>query len=101
VPLPAHEEVVSLHAFVRGRVQGVGFRYFAIEKAQALELVGWVRNLESGEVEVWAEGHRQRLETLLEELWEGPRLARVQSVAATWSEATGRHRRFSAISSAW
>ena len=92
---------VSLHAFVRGRVQGVGFRYFVIEKAQRSDLVGWVRNRDSGEVEVWAEGPRAALEELLGELHTGPRLAHVQSVTANWGQPTGKHKRFSAVSSSW
>jgi acylphosphatase len=100
-PSPQPASPVSLHAFVRGRVQGVGFRYFVIEAGQRRDLVGWVRNLDSGEVEVWAEGLRPVLEELLAELHTGPRLARVQSVTAQWAPATGRHRRFSAVSSSW
>lgn len=82
-------------------MQGVGFRYFAIEQAQRLGLVGWVRNLDTGDVEIWAEGPRKDLELFLGVLEKGPRLALVQSVTVSWGEATGRHKRFSAISSSW
>ena len=45
-----------LHAIVRGRVQGVGFRYWVLEQARAQGLKGWVRNCPDGTVEVEAEG---------------------------------------------
>ena len=92
---------VSLHAFVRGRAQGVGFRFFVIEEAQRRGLVGWVRNLDNGDVEVWAEGPRPKLEELVEELHTGPPLARVQGVTVHWGQPTGKHKRFSAVSSSW
>lgn len=92
---------VSLHAYVRGRVHGVGFRYFVIGEAQRRNLVGWVRNLSNGDVEVWAEGPRPALDELLDELHTGPPLARVQTVTAHWGPPTGKHKRFSAVSTSW
>ncbi|HEY3085736.1 MAG TPA: acylphosphatase [Candidatus Dormibacteraeota bacterium] len=78
-----------LHAVVRGDVQGVGFRYFVQRKAQQLGLRGWVRNNDDGTVEVVAEGERGDLDQLKRALDEGPRMARVDSVDARWSSATG------------
>ena len=49
---------------VRGRVQGVGFRWFVVEKAQQLKLSGWVRNKRDGHVEIAAAGDRQSLASL-------------------------------------
>ena len=46
---------------VRGRGQGVGFRYFVQKQATDLGLRGWVRNLDSGEVEVYASGEQRKL----------------------------------------
>jgi acylphosphatase len=86
---------------VRGRVQGVGFRYFVVQQAQARELVGWVRNLGNGDVEAWAEGPRPQLEDFLDALRQGPPLARVQSATPTWGKTTNKFRRFSAVSTAW
>ena len=54
-----------LHSRIEGYVQGVGFRYFVLEKAQDLGLTGWVRNCTNGDVEVLAEGTREQLEKLL------------------------------------
>ena len=65
---------------VRGRVQGVGFRYFVEQAAQALGVSGWVRNLDDGDVEVYAAGNPQQLNELAGLLWKGPRSAEVRGV---------------------
>ncbi|HEY7983137.1 MAG TPA: acylphosphatase [Ktedonobacterales bacterium] len=78
-----------LTASVRGEVQGVGYRYFAVRAANALALRGYARNRADGSVEVVAEGPRPQLERLLAELWRGPGAARVGEVAAAWSAAEG------------
>ncbi len=85
----------ALHAIVRGRVQGVNFRQFVYTRARFLGVRGYVRNLSDGRsVEVLAEGPREALEQLLEHLREGPRMARVDAVDATWREATGAYQDF-------
>ncbi len=78
-----------LHAAIRGSVQGVGFRYFALESARALGLTGWVRNRWDGSVEVVAEGPRSALESFLAQLARGPRSAHVDEVESEWNEASG------------
>jgi acylphosphatase len=87
-------EPERLHGVVNGDVQGVGFRYFLIRRAQALGLTGWVKNRDDGRVEFVAEGSRRDLERLEEAAREGPRQARVTSVEINWSPATGRLDRF-------
>jgi acylphosphatase len=82
-------ESERLHAVITGEVQGVGFRYFLIRHAQALDLRGWVRNRDDGAVELVAEGSRLDLEQLLFYAREGPRQARVTHVDAGWSAAAG------------
>jgi acylphosphatase len=87
--------IVSLHAIVRGRVQGVGFRDFVLTHARQLGLSGYARNLPDGRsVEVVAEGTRQSLERLIERLYEGPRSARVESVETNWGTARQREAGF-------
>ena len=87
--------VMSLHATVRGRVQGVNFRDFVYARAISLGLTGYVRNVrDMRSVEVVAEGQRERLERLLEHLRQGPRGARVHSVDVQWGEASGQYARF-------
>jgi acylphosphatase len=66
--------------FVRGRVQGVGFRYFAQRAASELGLTGYVRNLEDGGVEVYASGPAEQLPRFAALLQRGPRGALVQAV---------------------
>ena len=83
-----------LHGLVKGDVQGVGFRYFLIRRAQALGLDGWVQNRDDGTVEFVAEGGRSALEQLERAAREGPRMARVTAVDISWSEATGGLDRF-------
>ena len=87
-------ELASLHAIVYGRVQGVFFRDFVAQHAQALGLAGYVRNLPQGSVEVYVEGSRPELESLLGQLRKGPPGARVDQVEAHWTEYEGRHLRF-------
>jgi acylphosphatase len=73
----------------------VGFRYFVVRQAKALDLTGWVRNGEDGRtVEVVAEGAEDRLRRLEEALHKGPRHALVESVEADWSDALEGHERF-------
>ena len=79
---------------IRGDVQGVGFRYFVLRKAQQLGLRGWVRNNDDGTVELVAEGARQDLEQLKRAVEEGPRMARVDRVDTSWQSATGNLDRF-------
>ena len=66
-----------LHFLVKGRVQGVGFRWFVHREASELELRGWVRNTEDGDVEIVASGAPEDLSELRESLRRGPRGARV------------------------
>lgn len=82
-------ESERLHGVVKGDVQGVGFRYFLIRRAQALRLKGWVRNRDDGAVEFVAEGSRRELEQLERAAREGPRMARVSAVEVNWSPGTG------------
>jgi acylphosphatase len=73
----------SMHArrfFVRGRVQGVGFRWFVEREAHMLGIAGWVRNNADGAVEVFAQGTSEQLASLRSRLQQGPRAARVDNV---------------------
>lgn len=81
--------LARLHATVEGRVQGVGFRYFVIDNAAALDLNGWVRNRWNGTVEVVAEGSRPALEKLLAALHRGPNSSHVSNVQFGWEAASG------------
>jgi acylphosphatase len=69
-----------LHVAVRGRVQGVGFRWFVRERARQLGLSGWVRNEADGSVEVFAIGPHSELAKLRRLLEQGPPAASVDAV---------------------
>jgi len=71
---------VTRRYLISGVVQGVGFRYFVLRRANALALAGWVRNLSDGRVEVVARGASGPLAQLEEALRSGPRGARVSGV---------------------
>ena len=73
-------EIHARRFVVRGRVQGVGFRFFVEREAHMLGIAGWVRNNFDGTVEVLAMGTREQLMGLRSRLREGPRAARVDAV---------------------
>jgi acylphosphatase len=91
---------VRLTAIVEGRVQGVGFRAFVIDRATPLGLTGWVRNRWDGTVELLAEGERGALERLLSAVRRGPPSAYVTNVKTDWGKASGEFTRFNARSTA-
>jgi acylphosphatase len=82
-------EPVRLTAWVRGDVQGVGFRWWTRARALELGLAGWARNTDDGRVEVVAEGAREAGEELLTRLESGSSPGRVDAVVAQWSVAKG------------
>lgn len=92
--MPENAEHARLHAVVDGSVQGVGFRMFVLDHANALGVTGWVRNTYDGRVEVTAEGAYSVLELLLEKLRLGPRSAFVTEVVKEWQPATGEFTTF-------
>jgi len=79
---------------VRGRVQGVGFRYFAIQAAERAGVSGTVRNLPNGTVEAIAEGMPDAVNDFRSQLEHGPSYARVSSVDEFDWPLTGRYTGF-------
>ena len=86
----------QLLARVRGRVQGVGYRFFIFERALALDVRGRVRNLADGSVEIEAEGDAKALDRLLEDARRGPPMARVEDVTSSRSVGPPRFTDFHA-----
>jgi acylphosphatase len=83
------EKAVAARRFiVRGRVQGVGFRWFVEREAHILGIAGWVRNNHDGSVEILAQGTRDQLIGLRSRLREGPRAARVDNVEESEAQPT-------------
>ena len=78
------DEAKQVRALLKGRVQGVGFRYFVQREAVRLGLTGWVRNLDGGAVELVARGPEVRLRELLARIQDGPALSRVDSAVVDW-----------------
>ena len=78
----------------QGLVQGVNFRYFVLRRANDLGLTGFVRNLRDDSVEVVAEGDKEELRKLLEQLKVGPRSAHVRQVDVEWADYSGSYTDF-------
>jgi acylphosphatase len=85
--------------WVRGRVQGVGFRWFVERVARELDLTGYVKNLDDGRVEVYAVGPPGKLAELESRLWKGPAYSDVRGVDA--KEAPVRETKSFRIEPSW
>lgn len=73
----------TIFLIIGGRVQGVGYRYFALHKARELKISGWVHNTPDGKVEIEAEGEQQNLETFIDWMKIGPARAIVRSISVS------------------
>ncbi len=82
-------EKVRAHILVSGRVQGVLFRDGIKRKAKNLGLAGWVRNLQSGQVEAVFEGEKDKVEQIINWARRGPILAKVEELEVDWQECKG------------
>jgi acylphosphatase len=85
---------------ISGRVQGVGFRYFAERRANQLGIVGYVKNCWDGSVEVYAVGDLMSLHEFRRNLAEGPRSARVTNIAES-EEPVDKRRTTFVIEDGW
>jgi acylphosphatase len=75
---------------IHGKVQGVGYRFFATRVARRLGLKGWIENNRDGTVEATVEGEKNAIDEWIEELKEGPRYAEVTKIDQDSKEFTGR-----------
>lgn len=80
---------------IAGHVQGVGFRWFAVDAAQREGATGWVRNLPDGRVEAFVEGEAESVTRVERALRRGPSRARVEQVVIMDEEASGAYATFS------
>ncbi|MCW3133634.1 MAG: acylphosphatase [Methanophagales archaeon] len=85
---------VRAHVLIKGRVQGVLFRYVTKNEADLRGVKGWVRNLEDGGVEAVFEGAKEKVDEMIEFCHHGPPAAKVSSVEVTWEEYTGKFKGF-------
>lgn len=94
-PSSEKTERVRAHVWVKGRVQGVGFRAHVEYSARQIGgLTGWVRNVGYDTVEAIAEGEREKVERLIEAMKQGPRSSRVDESKVDWETPAGEFQGF-------
>ncbi|MEZ5426075.1 MAG: acylphosphatase [Pyrinomonadaceae bacterium] len=81
--------VVARKFFIKGLVQGVGFRFFTQRSAARHQVLGYVKNLDDGRVEAYAEGEENAIEGFLKDISAGPTFARVEEVEEIVLEPEG------------
>lgn len=87
-----------VEAQVSGRVQGVGYRYYAAHVARELGVVGTVRNTHDGGVQAIGEAEEESLHEFLKSLRHGPHAAEVTEMSTAWGEPTGEFTEFATVS---
>ena len=75
----------SIHVVIKGRVQGVWFRGWTIREANQLGLSGWVKNNKNGNVEALFSGPSDKVDTMINACWMGPKNANVNKITKTSS----------------
>lgn len=78
--------MVQVYIIVKGRVQGVNFRYYVLRKANELGINGYVRNLKDGDVEILAQGTRDSVDRLIEFIKGNPGSSFVTDMELTWEK---------------
>jgi acylphosphatase len=87
-------EIARARVLISGLVQGIGFRYFVTSRAEQYPITGYVRNLDTGSVEVVAEGEKQQVYDFLRALRKGPTHAEIMNFQAEWSPPSGEFENF-------
>ena len=95
------KELVRVHVYAGGRVQGVAYRYYAERSAGLLGITGWIRNVPDGRVEIVAEGPAEAVDEFLNRLRQGPRLAQVETFDVRREAATGEFHDFQVVFFSW
>ena len=88
------DEILRAHVWVKGRVQGVGFRAHVEYYARQIGVTGWVRNVGWNTVEAIAEGERNQVERFIEMMKQGPNASRVDESIIEWEDVTGEFQEF-------
>lgn len=86
----ANMAIVQIHATVKGRVQGVGFRNWTYSQARLFGVTGWVKNAPDGDVAILAEGDDAQIGEFIEAIKQGPRLSKITEVAVRSKELVSR-----------
>jgi acylphosphatase len=89
--------MIEMHAVVTGKVQGVRYRTYVQESATSIGLVGYVKNLSDGTVEVVAQGMPDTLKDFVEYLNEGSLLSKVEGVSVDWRSVSAVYGEFSLV----
>jgi acylphosphatase len=84
----------AIHIIVHGLVQGVNYRAYTREEARKLGLVGTVKNLPDGTVEIFAEGPEDKLKQLEQWCYRGSPMSKVEKVVSEWISPTGKYQFF-------
>ena len=88
------QDLVCAKIIVSGVVQGVGYRYFAVRKANQYGLGGYVKNLPDGDVELEVEGEKGLINDFVKELGIGPASSYVANVKIEWKEHQNKYKNF-------
>ncbi len=88
-------EKIAVHVFISGRVQGVGYRYSTLYKAQSLGITGWVRNTYDRKVEAFFEGDEKAVDEMLKWCQQGPSMSFVSNIEMHRKPYKGDFRDFS------
>ncbi len=86
--------MATARVLITGRVQGVGFRYFVTSTAERFPVNGYVRNLETGAVEIEAEGEKKSVHEFLTAVRTGPRNAQVSEFQLEWKPFENKYQEF-------
>ena len=78
------------HLRIHGKVQGVGYRFYATRVARRMGLKGWIQNNRDGTVDALVEGEKQAIDDWVEEIREGPRYAEVTKIDSESKDFTGK-----------
>ena len=89
--------MIEIHCVITGKVQGVAYRTYVQESATELDLVGYVKNMTDGSVEVVAQGGPDILKDFVEYLHEGSLLSKVEGVAVDWRSPSATFSEFSLL----
>jgi acylphosphatase len=88
---------VRARVIVSGRVQGVYYRAYAVDKARVLAITGWIRNMRGGSVEAVFEGEENAVREMVDWCSEGSPSSRVERVEVEWEEPSGEFAGFSVV----
>ena len=87
----SNNKKTTVNIIIKGKVQGVGYRYFTLKKAQELHIIGWVRNQSDGTVALFGQGNKFFLELFIEILQQGPSFSKVDEVIVNWEHAQAEY----------